>query len=240
MIETGPSSVRRALPVGLFLLAILGVLFLVPWFSRLLNLHMIAGSILGQAAFLTVTLLFAALDGQGFGGMGLTRRWEGKDWLLMLAVMATHLGGSVLVGLIMLVSESPEATAPSAAFDLLGQLAEVPLLTFAGVAFLLAALAGVGEELLFRGYLMTRLERTGLPGWAIIMGTGLLFGMMHATGYGLIPALSKALFFGIPTAAYFWYRRRLAPLMLLHFLVDFGSFSLVYVAANLLKSFSFT
>lgn len=237
MLETGPSLIRRVLPLGLFGASVVAVMILVPMVIRPLELHPLMGTIVGQFALLTLTLLFASLDGQGFASMGLSKRWEDMDYLLMLVVVAVHFGGSMLVSLWMMNSKGQAGNMDSRAVEMFSLLGDVPPLQFLGVVLFLSALAGVGEELLFRGYLFTRLERVGLPGWAVIIMTGLLFGLLHTRGYGLAASLSKGLMFGIPTATYFWFRRRLAPLMLVHFFVDFSALSLMYVVVRYLPKY---
>jgi len=224
---------KQGLLRGIFTLVLFVAAFLAAdWAAGMavqrFEIPALSASVVGQVAMLLVGLLFTLLDGQGLKGMGLTARWEGQDLLLIGGLMGIHIGGSIVVAIITLIAnggQNPE-TAATQLFSLFGDMEP---LSFLGLGFLLAALAGIGEELIFRGYLITRLERTGMPVWLAVLLPGLAFGLLHAPGYGIVPALSKALFFGIPTGAYFVYRRKLAPLMLMHFLIDFGGFMMLYL-----------
>lgn len=85
-----------------------------------------------------------------------------------------------------------------------------------GTLFLVALLAGVGEELLFRGVIQGGLD--GLIGpWPALVLASLLFGAMHALSraYFIIATL-MGFYLGL---AYLWTGNLLVPI-LIHFLYD--------------------
>lgn len=191
--------------------------------AELWKLPLVGRAGLGQVGILLVALLFAALDGDGFRPLGILGRWKGYDAGVIIGIISLHLLGSLLMAPL-IIKITPGVLESSAATGLLNTFASFDTGTFTLIAMGLALQAGVGEELLFRGYLISRLERLGLPAWGCIVGSGLIFGLMHWSGYGLLSALSKGIFFGIPTGIYFWYRRNLGPLMTAHTLMNFLGF----------------
>jgi membrane protease YdiL (CAAX protease family) len=185
-----------------------------------------------QLAILLVFVIFAFADGDGVRSFGLWRPWKGYDVGIIVGVITIHLVGSVITAQL-LVKLGLIRTEGSAAAQLLKAFGEHDAGTFLLIALLLAVMAGVGEELLFRGYLITRLKKTGLGAWGCILCSALIFGLVHWPGYGLWMSLSKAVWFGIPTGAAFWYRRNLGPLIVAHAMVDFVGFSLAFMVAKL-------
>lgn len=85
-----------------------------------------------------------------------------------------------------------------------------------GTVFLVALLAGVGEELLFRGVVQGGLS--GLIGpWGALLAASLLFGAMHAlTRAYFVVATIMGLYLGL---IYLWTGNLLIPI-LIHFLYD--------------------
>ncbi len=227
--DTNRNRLRRIITLVLFIVAFFGAVWVAEIGLQRFTIGALPAAAVSSFAMFLVGLLFTLLDGDGFRGMGLGSRWELKDVLLAMGLMGIHIGGSIVVAIAMMIANGGQPD-DSAAIQLFTQFGDLEPLHFLGFGFLLAALAGIGEELIFRGYLITRLERMGLPVWLAVLLPGLAFGLLHSPGYGLISALSKALFFGIPTGIYFIYRRRLAPLMLMHFMVDFGGFIIIYLA----------
>ncbi len=195
-----------------------------------LGLAPLAAALVGQVVILTVVILFSLLDGDGFRSLGVTGRWKWYDVPVIPGIIVLHFFGSVISAVILQMMQ--EGLSGEGIISVLQEFGSQEPLAFVGYALSLALLAGVGEELLFRGYLITRLERMGLPGWACILISALAFGLAHWTGYGLIASLSKAVWFGIPTGIYFWYRRNLGPIMVAHALMDLMGFILVYVVSQ--------
>lgn len=86
----------------------------------------------------------------------------------------------------------------------------------AGTLFLVSLLAGVGEELLFRGVIQGGL--TGLLGpWPAVVVASVIFGLMHAlTRAYFVVATVMGLYLGL---FYLWTGNLLIPI-LIHFLYD--------------------
>lgn len=110
--------------------------------------------------------------------------------------------------------------------------------TTPGIALLLAGVAAVAEELLFRGVLLDQLRRRTGPTLAVA-GQGALFGLIHA-GYGSLAHVLAATAFGIAMGM-LARRRGLLPAVGTHFLVNVtilgfwaGHAALVGLAAVLL------
>lgn len=196
--------------------------------GRQLNWPALAAIGLVQVSILTVGLLFAWADGAGVRSLGLIQAWKGIDPALIAGIIGLHWTGSIITG-IFLQSAGQMDLEGKAVTSLFRTFTEYDPASFFLIALGLALVTGLAEEVLFRGYLITRLERLGLGAWSCILLSALIFGLIHWPGYGLWPSLSKALWFGVPTGAYFWYRRNLGPLVVAHALVDFFGFSLAYL-----------
>jgi sodium transport system permease protein len=81
---------------------------------------------------------------------------------------------------------------------------------------LVAAIPAVAEEFLFRGPVLAGL-RQGLPGWAAVLGSGLLFGLFHlspGTAFRFLPTA----WLGIILAWVVYETRSIWVAVLLHFL----------------------
>jgi len=84
--------------------------------------------------------------------------------------------------------------------------------------------AGITEELIFRGYFMTRLEIITKNKWSIIIISSLLFGLIHLR-YGNIMALILPFLIGLVFALYYYKYRNLIVLIISHLIIDFISFN---------------
>jgi uncharacterized protein len=82
--------------------------------------------------------------------------------------------------------------------------------------------AGIMEELLFRGYLMPRLQLLLKNAWLTIIISSLLFGLAHYT-YGSLGQIINPLFIGLIFAWHYQKYRNIKVLMICHFLIDFIS-----------------
>ncbi|HYG57372.1 MAG TPA: CPBP family intramembrane glutamic endopeptidase [Symbiobacteriaceae bacterium] len=240
--EGNPNRFKGYLLLGVKVTAFvvgLGILFLLwtgffQWVNqRWLHLPVLASLSLGQASILALALLLPAIDRGGFRNLGVLGTWKGYDAGVIIGIIGLHVVGSMVsVGLMMGTGTMPQEDSMKA-IGVFSQFGALNAGSFLLTGFGLALQAGVGEELLFRGYVMTRLERLGLGAWPTIIISALLFGLVHMDGYGLLSSLSKAIWFGIPTGAYFWYRRNLGPLMAAHTLMDFMAFLLLFVMMKL-------
>jgi len=83
--------------------------------------------------------------------------------------------------------------------------------------------AGFCEEVIWRGYIITRLEARGRRRWPAILLSATSFALIH----GLMPdKLLVTFLIGIVTGLYFTEERNLIPLMVTHAIVDLWSFGL--------------
>ena len=84
--------------------------------------------------------------------------------------------------------------------------------------FALAVTAGVCEELLYRGFAMAAFTRAGLPAWAALGATALLFGSAHLYQgrTGVSTTVAFGFVFGVARIVY----DSLAPVVIWHASVD--------------------
>jgi membrane protease YdiL (CAAX protease family) len=202
-----------------------GATFAASLLGHWLNLSVLAGAVLGQVVLLAVCLAFALLDGDGVRSLGLTGAWRGYDPALIGGFLLVYLFGQTASGVALQQTGWMEVK-DKPILELLRDISAYGGVKGTLVSLGLALQAGVGEELLFRGYLISRLERLGLGAAGTVLLSALCFGLIHWPGYGLAPALLKAFWWGLPTGLFFWYRRNLAPLIVAHTTLDFAMFNL--------------
>jgi membrane protease YdiL (CAAX protease family) len=87
--------------------------------------------------------------------------------------------------------------------------------------------AAVGEELIFRGYLMPRLQLYFKNIWAPIVISALLFGLAHAS-YGTVSNTLGPLYIGLVFGWYYQKYRNIKVLMICHFIIDFVALFLAH------------
>lgn len=80
----------------------------------------------------------------------------------------------------------------------------------------IAAFAGIGEELFFRGIIQRLLIRATRSPWAGILLAAFAFSFFHFQFYGFLPRF----FLGVLLGAVYWYSGSLWTAMLAHFLYD--------------------
>lgn len=99
------------------------------------------------------------------------------------------------------------------------------------LAFALTS-AAVGEEILFRGFLLHQLTAIFGPGnrtrWAIIAASGALFGLAHSM-QGVVGIVSTGLVGMVFSWAWFRSGRNLWALMLAHALIDSFGIAMLYI-----------
>lgn len=102
--------------------------------------------------------------------------------------------------------------------------------------FLIAGVitAGVTEELLFRGYLLTRLQLLLKNNAMAVAISSLLFGIMHI-GYGTVQNVVGPVFIGVVYSLYYIRYKNIAALMIAHALYDLMLISLSMQLSNHLK-----
>lgn len=97
-------------------------------------------------------------------------------------------------------------------------------------ALMVAVSAGICEETIFRGFVMTQAKDAGLPLWAQVLASGLLFGAAHAgwgflSGTANLPAtigamVSTGILGTLLAIAYALGKRSLWPVIIAHGLID--------------------
>ena len=83
--------------------------------------------------------------------------------------------------------------------------------------------AGVVEELIYRGYLMPRLEILFKHSWVVIVLSSLIFGIAHVSNLSLIGVVVPTLI-GLIFSYHYYKYRNIVVLIIVHFLIDFASF----------------
>jgi uncharacterized protein len=102
---------------------------------------------------------------------------------------------------------------------------------FANLIFI-AAFAGIGEELFFRGVLQRIFIRLFKDPWAGIVLTAAIFSAFHFQFFGFFPRLAL----GILLGAMYWYSGSLWVSIVAHFLYDGLMIVLIYLNPKLMES----
>jgi len=189
---------------------------------------------LGEVVILLVGAGCALLDRDGVRNLGLLGHWKDYDVAIITGTIVLHYAISFAASAALIASgkgSSMEGQQINQVFRSFTAYQAGPFLLMAAG---LTLLVGLAEELLFRGYIISRLDKAGLPGWLCILLSAAIFAAVHVPGYGLLLALPK-IGLGIMFAVYFWYRRNLGPLIISHFLIDFSGFVLAYLTGSLVK-----
>lgn len=231
--EMGKSRVRQSLWLVGLVVAFFAAQVAGSALAHYLRLGALASASVTQAGIMLVALLFALTDGGGFKSLGVFTRWKAFDVAVIPGVLLLHIVGSIATMLLLLLVGWYDPASSQDAMTTFANFGKLEPGSLALTALGLSLQAGIGEELLFRGYVITRLERLGLKWWACILLSALIFGLVHVPGYGWAASLPKAIWLGIPTGAYFWFRRNLGPLMLAHTVLDFSMFMLLGLVVQL-------
>ena len=223
---TGPGLMPIMWLVGL-VVAFFAVQFVAAFVAQSMQLSPLGSASVTQAGIMLVAFGFALADGGGLRSLGLIAPWKGYDAAVVPGVLVLHIVGSIFTMVILMAAGLYNAEAGQGAMNTFSTFGNLDVSSMTLTALGLSLQAGIGEEMLFRGYLITRLERAGLKWWACILLSALIFGLVHVPGYGWAASLPKAIWLGIPTATYFWFRRNLGPLMVAHTVLDFSMFMLL-------------
>jgi ABC-2 type transport system permease protein/sodium transport system permease protein len=102
------------------------------------------------------------------------------------------------------------------------------------VLLALAVVPAIGEEFFFRGYLLNSL-RGRVPKWVAIILIGYIFGLFHASVFGLvaIERVASSTLLGIALGWLCWRTRSVFPGMLLHAVSNSLMLSLMYFTEQL-------
>jgi membrane protease YdiL (CAAX protease family) len=169
----------------------------------------LVANLLFDASLVGSALVFARL-GSGrvtaaMLGLRPTRVWFAVKWAAIAGIVYVVLSG-LWLGLLNLENESDEITK---------KLKDDPTVaTVAGIALFAVVVAPIVEELFFRGFVFTAMREKLDPIWAAV-GTGILFGLVHAFGspIGFLPPL--ALLGGLLCIVY-WKTGSIYPTIALH------------------------
>lgn len=225
--EMGKSRVKQSLWLVGLVVAFFAVQLTGSAVAYYFRLGALASAAVTQVGILLVAVLFALVDGGGFRSLGVFARWRVFDVAVIPGVLLLHIAGSIATILVLVLAGLYDPASSQGAMTTFSQFGKLDPGALALAAMGLSLQAGIGEELLFRGYVITRLERLGLNWWACILLSALIFGLVHVPGYGWAASLPKAIWLGIPTGAYFWFRRNLGPLIVAHTVLDFSMFMLL-------------
>jgi len=237
---SGDRRLRTLVWLGLMVAAFFVVPLGLSQLGLALHVAPLAATGFGQVGVLAVALFFAYADGGGIRSLGLSGKWLSYDAGVIAGVVAFHYFGSFVTGYALLATGvlKNETVQNSGAGKLFSSLGNYAPGSFFLSMLALVILVGFAEEMLFRGYIITRLERLGVPAWGCILISALVFGLAHWPGYGLALSISKAFWLGIPTGAYFYYRRNLGPLVVAHAVIDFSGLGLAYIVTRFMPFFS--
>lgn len=127
----------------------------------------LSGGFLGEWLFVVMLAFYLQREGRGLGQLGLTQRGTVVGWLASGMVTALFVAG-VLFGALRGGAPVLEASV----FNVYNSL--------------VAALGpGVCEEIVFRGFVMTELQRAGSARITQVLASGILFGLAHF-GWGAL------------------------------------------------------
>jgi membrane protease YdiL (CAAX protease family) len=101
----------------------------------------------------------------------------------------------------------------------------LPLWQRLGLVVMTAVTAGFCEELIWRGYVITRLEARGRRRWAAITLAAVAFALIHGSPLHWV----YTFVIGIVAGHYYTRERTLVPLMISHTVLDLWSFGLFIV-----------
>ena len=190
------------------------------------TLVMVRGMMLLQflGLFLIPSLLFAYFsDPHPLPYIGLKRPVSPGFWIIGILAMMLAIPLVEYLGVLnrqapfgvstRLLIEQMEAEAARTLQFLLGRHSTKDLLL--NLIFI-AAFAGIGEELFFRGIVQRLLIRSTRNAWIGIALTAFIFSFLHFQFYGLLPRL----FLGVLLGAVYWYSGSLWTAILAHFLYD--------------------
>jgi membrane protease YdiL (CAAX protease family) len=199
-----------------------GPLGIVAVAAILLGGNIVAGNIVMPVGAALV-LLWARLSRTPWSEIGFVRP---PNWF---ATLATGIAFGAAFKLVMKVIVMPllGADAINRSYHYLaGNPAAIPATLFAMIVS-----AGIGEEIIFRGFLFERLGKLLGTGTAAIASTivltSLLFGLGHVANQGL-PGAEQATIVGLVYGTIYARTRRLPMLMAAHAAFDLTAYAIIY------------
>jgi membrane protease YdiL (CAAX protease family) len=183
------------------------------------------GPVLWSAYHVFLALLaWWFLRSEGDSLRGIVGSLEGKV-RLSLATILGLIGLSVLLFQIVEPMVSNMMYGPAMMEQLINEYRRVPLTLVLYGIVVTSLTAGVCEEIVWRGYIQTRLEhKLGGRMWTAISIQAVLFGLWHSLSVHAIFTAIFGLIFGLTYAK----TRKLAPIMISHWLGDVIGFSTMY------------
>lgn len=189
---------------------------------------------------LTVATFYLHSRGESWAQLGLRKPASMKSWLLILpqvllgvvAILAVGAGTAFLGDALGLWSTD---TVPEGVQDRWGNI-EGNLPVFLLWLFLAWVSAGFGEELFFRGFMVSRAERIAAgsfltPVLAVLI-PALIFGFAHLYYQGFRGLVVTGLIGFVIGTLYLLYKRNLWPLIIAHGIVDTLGFTAMYLGAD--------
>jgi membrane protease YdiL (CAAX protease family) len=189
-------------------------LLALPSISTKEKLVLYGSTIAGQWVITALVVWRALARGLSAGALGLANRGG-------VSTILEGFGFAALLGCLHWLNLRRVGKSPAKASERMRALAE-RILPANSVElppyFALAVTAGVCEEFLYRGFAMGALVRVGIPDWAVVILTAVLFGLAHAYQGrgGILGTFVMGVLFGIVRLAY----DALVPVMLMHAVVD--------------------
>jgi uncharacterized protein len=199
------------------------------------------GAILMQflGLFLIPSLLFARLsDPKPFDYLGLRKPFHASYWVMGIALLLVAIPVVDVLGflnqkmefggsLFRWMKEREEEAAAQVQFLAARHTVKELLLNL----FFIAVLAGVGEELFFRGVLQRLFIRITKSPWAGIIIAAFLFSAFHLQFFGFFPRFVL----GILLGAMYWYSGSLWVSILAHFFYDALIIVIIYANPEMAK-----
>lgn len=199
------------------------------------------GAILMQflGLFLVPSLIFARLsDPEPLAYLGLKKPFHASFWVMGLALLLVSIPLVELLGflnqkmefggsLFRWMKEREEEAGAQIQFLVARHTVKELLLNL----FFIAVLAGVGEELFFRGVLQRLLIRATKSPWAGIIIAAFLFSAFHLQFFGFFPRFVL----GILLGAMYWYSGSLWVSILAHFFYDALIVTIIYANPEMAK-----
>ena len=223
---TAPETSRQRVAVELGI--VLAILFPGRELLASLGLHA-AGPIVIVIALIVATL-FLRREGSSWREVGLRLPSTGKGWVALAALTLLALAASLGLASAVTPLLLPEGGPDVSAFDALkGNLIAFLLV----LVFIAWGTAAFGEEMLARGFLITRIEtlfgggRTAL--WSAVVLQAVIFGLAHSYQglYGIVLTGLVGLVMGV---VYVLGKRWLLPVILAHGLIDTISLTQLYLS----------
>lgn len=206
------------------------------------TLTLVRGMLLLQflGLFLIPSLLFAYFsDPYPADYIGLKRPSRSIYWVLALAVMLVAIPMVEFTGSLnreLPVAESTRQWVQSmedeAARTLQVMLGKATVPNLILNIIFIAAFAGVGEELFFRGIVQRLFIRATKSPWAGIIIAAVLFSFFHFQFFGFIPRM----LLGIVLGAIYWYSGSIWPAIIAHFAYDAFFIVLAYFQPELIQN----